>query len=203
METAALLATAAAAFYGVLFIAMRLGAAPPAGARPGWVDCLAMLVAASVPLAWEIGAGRASLRKIGFRAPRGGGRSAATTLALSGAFVLYAALLFALWRLRTPHLLSLGSFGPLAATCLCVATAEEVVFRGVVQRRLTAVCGAVPALVIAALVFAFLAHAHAPLAMNLVFRLPAGLLLGYAYHRHRSLVPPIALHWALNMAAVS
>jgi membrane protease YdiL (CAAX protease family) len=51
--------------------------------------------------------------------------------------------------------------------------------------------------------FALLAHAREPLAMNLAFRLPAGLLLGYAYHRHRSLIPPIALHWALNMAAVA
>ena len=202
-ETAALLAAAAGAFYGVWCIAARLGARPPVGARPAWVDCIAMLVAAAVTLAWEIRARRASATEIGFCAPRGGVRGAAISVGLSAAFVLYAIALFALWRLRTPHMLSVQSFGQVAAVLLCVAMTEEVVFRGILQRRLCAVCGAPFGIVISAIVFALVAHAQAPMAMNLAFRLPAGLLLGYAYDRHRSLMAPIALHWALNLAAVA
>ncbi len=203
LETAALLVTAAAAFYGVWSVALRLGAAPPAGPAPNWVDCLAMLMAAAVPLAWEIGLRKVPLAEIGLCVPTGAARRAAASIGLVAAFAAYACVLFWLFRLRTLHLLSLENFGPFAATLLCVAVSEEALFRGVLQRRLTTVCGAGPAILMTACIFALVAHRAAPLAMNLAFRLPAGLLLGYLYHRHRSLIPPIALHWALNMAAAA
>ncbi len=203
LETAALLLTAAAAFYGVWSVALRLGAAPPAGPAPNWVDCLAMLMAAAVPLAWEIGIRKVPLAEIGLCLPTGTARRAAVSIGLVAAFAAYVCVLFWLFRLRTLHLLSVHTIVHFIPISLCVAASEEAIFRGVLQRRIAKAWGAAPAILVAALVFALLAHARAPLAMNLAFRLPAGLLLGYLYHRHRSLLPPIALHWALNIAVAA
>lgn len=81
---------------------------------------------------------------------------------------------------------------------LLVPVAEELVFRGAIQRSLhDKGMGNWTAIAIAALLFA-LAHGN-PAQMPHAFL--AGLLLGWMYSRTRSVVPGVAYHWANNTIA--
>lgn len=83
------------------------------------------------------------------------------------------------------------------ANLFFVSLAEEALFRGYLQQRLTAWLGAYPALVIAALLFG---AAHFPAGMlMMVFATLTGLLYGLAWMWSGRLWVPIALHFGLNL----
>ncbi|MEB6335845.1 CPBP family intramembrane glutamic endopeptidase [Serratia rhizosphaerae] len=83
------------------------------------------------------------------------------------------------------------------ANLFFVSMAEEALFRGYLQQRLTQWLGAWPALVIAALLFG---AAHFPSGMLMaIFATLSGLLYGLAWMWSGRLWVPIALHFGLNM----
>jgi len=149
------------------------------------------------PLIWEKAVRRIDLREIGFTIPCHLIRE-----------IIYGAVFFFLFAAYGYVLLSkqngLSSLSfyiiiSLSIRWLFVAFGEEVLYRGIVQRRLSVLCGKYWGLILASVVFAFIGHPRAPLIDNLVLRLPFGLILGYLYLRSRSLLIPTALHWGFNV----
>ena len=109
------------------------------------------------------------------------------------------------WEFLSPpelpaDLLLPGSAAILSVLALAVLTplAEEIFFRGFVQRGLVNRWGPVPGLVVSAAVFSGLHFSPAVLLPVFV----TGLLLGALYWRTGSLWPCIAVHAAQNFVAV-
>ena len=109
------------------------------------------------------------------------------------------------WEFLSPpelpaDLLLPGSAAILSVLALAVLTplAEEIFFRGFVQRGLVNRWGPVPGLVVSAAVFSGLHFSPAVLLPVFV----TGLLLGTLYWRTGSLWPCIAVHAAQNFVAV-
>ena len=141
-------------------------------------------------------------------------RRAANELQSSGAAralgsgVLVGAGLFALvyailWALGAVTLIGFGGFtgvGHAFANAIESAVGEEIVFRGVVYRRLEERIGTTIALVVSAAAFG-LVHAGNPganWASTLAIALESGVLLALAYAATRSLWLPIGLHLGWN-----
>ena len=108
-----------------------------------------------------------------------------------------------LWVLGAASVGGFGGFGgvgPPFATAIAAAVGEEIVFRGVVYRRLEDRLGTTIALVVSAAAFG-LVHAGNPganWASTLAIALESGVLLGLAYAATRSLWLPIGLHFGWN-----
>lgn len=86
----------------------------------------------------------------------------------------------------------------LFGSCLLIPVAEELLYRGVVYKRLRLFCGVIPALVLSALLFGIV---HA----NLVQFLYAGILgvlLAFLLEKTNVLYAPVVGHMAANVAAV-
>jgi membrane protease YdiL (CAAX protease family) len=100
-------------------------------------------------------------------------------------------------------LIGFGSFtgvGRALAIAIASAVGEEIVFRGVVYRRLEERIGTSLALLVSAAAFG-LVHAGNPgasWASTLAIALESGVLLGLAYAATRSLWLPIGLHFGWN-----
>ena len=152
---------------------------------------------AVTPLIWEKTVRSIDLREMGFTIPRPVVREMIWAAAFFLVFVAYTSVLLSkrigLAGLSGDIILSLS------IRWLIVAFGEEVLYRGIIQRRLSNLCGKYCGLLLASLVFAFVGHFRAPLADNLVLRLPFGLILGYLYLRSRSLLLPIITHWGFNV----
>lgn len=91
-----------------------------------------------------------------------------------------------------------GVIGELLGSCLVIPIAEELLYRGVVYRRLKILFGAAPAIFMSAVIFGLM---H----FNLVQFLYAGILgvlLAYLLERIGFLYAPILGHIAANVAAV-
>lgn len=90
---------------------------------------------------------------------------------------------------------------------LVVAPAEELLFRGVLQRYLTGPFGRRGAIVVAGVLFAvahvFNASAAASPRVILLADLIAGLVLGWTYEYTDNLLVPTAIHGAYNTVLVS
>jgi membrane protease YdiL (CAAX protease family) len=83
------------------------------------------------------------------------------------------------------------------ANLFFVSMAEEALFRGYLQQRLSLKFGAYPALVIASLLFGL---AHLPAGMMMVaFATLSGVIYGLAWMWSGRLWVPITLHFALNL----
>lgn len=83
---------------------------------------------------------------------------------------------------------------------LCIAVAEEVMFRGVLFRWIDERFGLWPALIVSSAIFGFM-HIMQPNATvwsSLAIAIEAGLLLGAAYKWTGTLWLPIGIHWAWN-----
>jgi len=116
--------------------------------------------------------------------------------------MLWAMLVCRMLRLHCPRLTNADDAGNLALfalTWLIAAGAEEIFFRGMLQRRLARAVGPMTAILAVAAVFAFAGHVRADPLISLAIRLPGGILFGYLYHRTQSLLPPLAAHWAFNL----
>jgi membrane protease YdiL (CAAX protease family) len=212
-ETGALLAASSLTVYGLRAALTHWFAAPPAAllldpdlaphltpADFPWVDCLAMLIGfGALPIAWEWFLHHTTPSQIGFRAANGRFLWLGTGvgLALWGWGHLAAWLL----GLPIPRTLAVGNATVLGVAWVCTVTAEEVFFRGFIQRHLTDCVGLGVALTAASAAFAFIPHLQADPRINLLVRLPAGVALGLLYHRTRSLLPPFLAHWLLNVLA--
>lgn len=149
------------------------------------------------PLVWERAIRKTNFREMGFGIPEHFAGEIIFGAALFSLFVAYSYLLLSkhsdLSSLSPYMIMSLSICG------LFAAFGEEVLFRGIVQRRLSAVCGKHIGLILASIVFAFVGHSRAPLIDNLVLRLPFGLILGYLYLRSGSLLVPTGMHWGFNL----
>ena len=116
---------------------------------------------------------------------------------------LFALVYAVLWPLGTVTFGGSGGFagvGRAFATAIAAAVGEEIVFRGVVYRRLEGRLGTTIALVVSAAAFG-LVHAGNPganWASTLAIALESGVLLGLAYAATRSLWLPIGLHFGWN-----
>jgi len=94
----------------------------------------------------------------------------------------------------------LPGMGPALAMAISSAVGEEIVFRGVVYRRLEERLGTAIALLVSAAVFG-LVHAGntgANWVSTLAIALESGVLLALAYAATRSLWLPIGLHFGWN-----
>jgi hypothetical protein len=116
---------------------------------------------------------------------------------------LFALVYAILWALGAVILIGFGGFtgvGHAFANAIESAVGEEIVFRGVVYRRLEERIGTTIALVVSAAAFG-LVHAGNPganWASTLAIALESGVLLGLAYAATRSLWLPIGLHLGWN-----
>ena len=85
-----------------------------------------------------------------------------------------------------------------AATVFVGPIAEEMTFRGLVQRRARVWLTPGTAIVISAILFG-LAHMNM---IQLVYAFPLGLLLGLLYEKSGSLLAPVLAHMAVNAATI-
>ena len=83
---------------------------------------------------------------------------------------------------------------------LPAAAAEEIVFRGILFRRMDRRWGTLVALVVSALLFGFLhiTNQNATVWSSFAIAIEAGLLLAAAYKYADNLWLPIGIHWAWN-----
>ena len=83
---------------------------------------------------------------------------------------------------------------------LCIAVAEEVMFRGVLFRWIDERFGLWPALIVSSLIFGFMhiLQPNATVWSSLAIAIEAGLMLGAAYKWTGTLWLPIGIHWAWN-----
>ena len=119
----------------------------------------------------------------------------------AGLFVLVYAILWALGAVTFGGFDGLAGIGHALAIAIASAVGEEIVFRGVVYRRLEERLGTAIALLISATVFG-LVHAGntgANWVSTLAIALESGVLLALAYAATRSLWLPIGLHFGWNV----
>lgn len=160
-----------------------------------WVDMGAML-ALMVALPWAVVLAQGGeSRRLGLSLhPR--------ALAWAAAGVALAALAYVARHGLTappPGLARVGSRTALAAYLLVVALAEEVTFRGFLQRRLAESTHFWIGLVAASALFAAWHGPSAPVELW-AFRFAAGVLLGVLYRCGRSLLAPVLCHWLVSLA---
>jgi membrane protease YdiL (CAAX protease family) len=116
---------------------------------------------------------------------------------------LFALVYLILWALGAVSFAGFGAFsglGSALAVAIASAVGEEIVFRGVVFRKLEESLGTTIALIISAVAFGLL-HGFNPGASwtsTLAIALESGVLLGLAYAATRSLWLPIGLHLGWN-----
>lgn len=178
-------------------IAQRLGAPPLAGTT------LSTIVL--------VGAYLAGVRWIERDTPPEFSRLRTSVQALGGAglgIALFAAVMVTLWLAGVYHFQAWGSVAGLgegALVALMTATAEEILFRGLLYRALSQTVGTWLALASTAALFGA-AHAFNPgasVVSSLAIGLEAGLLLGAAYAWTKRLWLPIGLHAGWNFAEAS
>jgi membrane protease YdiL (CAAX protease family) len=118
----------------------------------------------------------------------------------AGLFALVYVILWAVGAVAFGGFAGVGGLGHALAIAIASAVGEEIVFRGVVYRRLEERLGTALALLISAAAFA-LVHAGNPGAnwvSTLAIALESGVLLALAYAATRSLWLPIGLHFGWN-----
>lgn len=155
---------------------------------------LGMVIA---PLVWEKVIRRTDLKQIGFTIPSHLGREIIYGTTLFLLFVAYSYLILSQQNILPTFSLYIIIY--LSIRWMLVVFGEEILYRGVIQRRLSNICGKYSGLILASVVFAFIGHHKAPLIDNLILRLPFGLILGYVYLRSHSLLIPIGMHWGFNL----
>ncbi len=84
---------------------------------------------------------------------------------------------------------------------LCVGVivpiAEELVFRGLIYKRLRGYCPVALALILSAVLFG-LYHGNI---VQILYAIPAGLALAYLYEKYGSVFAPIAAHMVMNITS--
>lgn len=179
----------------------RLVHAVPAGFRDAARLCSALLLSVAMIAAyrWLVrGLERRTADELqASNAARGLAQGVVAGAAL---FVLVYAILWALGAITVAGYGGMAGLGSALAVALASAVGEEIVFRGVVFRRLEDSLGTTLALLISAVLFG-LVHAGnrgATWVSTLAIVLESGVLLGLAYAATRSLWLPIGLHFGWN-----
>ena len=115
-------------------------------------------------------------------------------------FMLVCLILWAVGAVTFGGFNGLAGVGAALAVAIASAVGEEIVFRGVIFRRLEAALGTSVALLISAAVFGLLhaGNAGASWTSTLAIALESGVLLGILYAATRSLWLPIGLHLGWN-----
>lgn len=149
------------------------------------------------PLVWEKVVRRIDLREMGFTIPCHFVREIIYGAVFFFLFAAYGYVLLS--KQNGPSSLSPYITVSLSVCWFFVASGEEVLYRGIIQRRLSTLWGKYWGLILASAIFAFIGHSKAPLIDNFVLRLPFGLTLGYLYLRSQSLLIPIGMHWGFNV----
>ncbi len=134
---------------------------------------------------------------------QGSGAARGLAAGVAAGAALFALVYMIVWALgavafRGPG--GLSGLGHALAVAIASAVGEEIVFRGVVFRRLEDTLGTTIALIISAAAFGLL-HGFNPGASwisTLAIALESGALLGLAYAATRSLWLPIGLHFGWN-----
>jgi uncharacterized protein len=118
----------------------------------------------------------------------------------AGLFALVYATLWALSAISLRGFSGFGGLGHALAIAIASAVGEEIVFRGVVYRRLEEKLGTAIALLISAALFSLVhaGNAGANWVSTLAIALESGVMLGLAYAATRSLWLPIGLHFGWN-----
>jgi len=152
---------------------------------------------AAIPLVWEKAVRKIEFQKIGFRVPA---NLQAETLCAAGLFLIFAGyVLFLDDKAATLLSLSPELVFSLSYRWFLIVLAEEIFYRGLIQRRLSNLCCHWCGLVFASIIFAFWGHISLPFMDNLVLRFPFGLIVGYLYLRSGSLLLPVGAHWVYNL----
>lgn len=208
-ETIALLVVGVGIAYGSSWFAGRMGLAVSRGLLVEgrwwfrfwgdfpWLDCVGMLVGlGALPLWWELRCGR-RFHDIGFRIPRQWILYVLLAIGMGAIFTQASHAPAALLRSG----LSMSAFLFFGAYFLCVAVAEETLFRGVLQRRIKERSNSFLAIGISTLIFLFW-HGFSFSGSEWCLRVIGGAILGILYDRSGSLLPPMLLHWVINMGQV-
>ncbi|MGA1870493.1 MAG: lysostaphin resistance A-like protein [bacterium] len=150
-----------------------------------------------LPLLWEKTIKKTKLREIGFFVPEHYIIESLYALIFICVFYVY----YIFFHSRSVNILFLSPHLILyiVAGCFCITGSEEIFYRGIIQRRLTIILNKYWGLLIASIIFAIIGHPNTPLIDNLIWRLPAGIILGYFYLRTGSLFFPICLHCGFNI----
>jgi uncharacterized protein len=115
-------------------------------------------------------------------------------------FLLVYLLLWAAGAVSFGGFNGFGGLGQAFAVAVASAVGEEIVFRGVLFRRLETALGTAIALLVSAALFALVhaGNAGASWISTLAIALESGVLLGVAYAATRSLWLPIGVHFGWN-----
>lgn len=81
----------------------------------------------------------------------------------------------------------------------CVGLSEEILARGVILYYLKEVFSVPIAIIISALIFAFLFHSNEDVMTNLMIRFPLGLIFGFTTVKAKSIYPAVLLHWGYDV----
>jgi len=131
------------------------------------------------------------------------GAARALVVGVLGGVALFALVYLILWAAHGASYGAFNGFGDLGralAVAIASAVGEEIVFRGVVFRRLEGALGTSIALTISAATFGLLhaGNAGASWTSTLAIALESGVLLGIAYAATRTLWLPIGVHFGWN-----
>jgi membrane protease YdiL (CAAX protease family) len=176
---------------GVLFNLARLLAGLDRGPLLASIGAFMVLAAIAVALGRSLGLGAVEL----------GCRRPLATPSVVGGLMAFAVLAGAAWAssaaVRVPSLTQFGA--GLLLFGLGTAPAEELLFRGVLYRIVERSSGAPAAIVVTAVSFAV---AHVPVygLGSLPLAISAGLVLGWLRWWSGSLVAPVAVHVAADLA---
>ena len=84
------------------------------------------------------------------------------------------------------------------ATCVGAPLAEELLFRGLIHRRLRKILKVVPAMIISSLLFGII-HGNI---IQIIYATLIGLVAAYVYEKYKTLWAPIIFHAAANTFSV-
>jgi membrane protease YdiL (CAAX protease family) len=161
------------------------------------LDCLGMLIGMIVvPVIWEWRRGNKP-RDIGFVLPSRWGMFMVAALIMAFVFT-FVTRWPALFERREWSLARMMFFATYFA---CISIAEEILFRGFLQRRTRNMFNSLIA--IGASTVMFVSWHGLPASFQQGFsRIIGAVTLGVLYDRSRSIYPCIALHWLVNMGQV-
>lgn len=156
---------------------------------------------AIVPVIWEKWLGKTGFKGIGMFIPGYWYKELIYGTALLALFIIYRSVIFkgSIRIFHMPAVIILLMF----FSWLVISFSEEILYRGLMQRRFSFLFGQIPGLILASALFAFVGHTREPFFDNLIYRLPFGIILGYLYLRKQSLFIPIYVHCAFNFLCAS
>ena len=151
---------------------------------------------AIVPMVWEKVIGKTGFKEIGLFIPKPVYKELIYGTVLLVLFMIYKSVIFSRNTeiFHMPITIILLMF----FSWLVISFSDEILYRGIMQRRLSFLFGQIPGLILASVLFAFAGHTREPFFDNLIYRLPFGIVLGYLYLRKQSLFVPILVHCVFN-----